>query len=102
MVCEGKFLNRENNVCEEKAQCNPQMEWYNATTNRCQPYVECNKFLDRTINACLDFVQCSDKEELDRNTNKCVEKVLECHPDEVLNTDSGKCVKRPVIYRPAS
>lgn len=25
-----------------------------------------------------------------------------CYPDEVLNVDTGKCVKRPVFYRPAS
>jgi hypothetical protein len=50
----------------------------------------------------LDFVQCSDKEELDKSINKCVEKPLTCYPDEVLNTDTGKCVKRPVIYRPAA
>ena len=68
-------------------------------TNLCVPYSKCpdGMFLDRDNNKCVSFLSCPAGQALNKESNQCEGK--ECARDSILNTDTGLCVKRPVIYR---
>ena len=54
-------------------------------------------FLDKDNNKCVSFLSCPPGQELNKETNQCEGK--QCPKDSILNTDTGLCVKRPIIYR---
>lgn len=89
----GFHINRITNWCDKIIVCNNQ--FFNQETLKCEPYATCNgeqEFLDRGINKCVPYQQCTDGTLLNKVTNQCVPKP-QCDPaKEIYSPMFGKCV----------
>lgn len=97
ITCKNQFFNKETQQCEDFTDC-PGAK-LDKLTNKCVPFTTCpdGMFLDRENNKCVAFLSCPQGQELNRKNNRCEGK--QCPRNSILNTDTGLCVKRPVIYR---